>query len=261
MSTSILAVVILGPTALVVAALFIVLWRERTSTREARVALVSGGVVAVWAVTSTALAKQGFFQPPDAQSVPPVGINLAVVLLLLAVCLAVSPSLRSLLSRQENLIRLHLWRFEGVVFLMLMARGQMPALWALPAGIGDILVAATAPWVASHLATARGRRRAIIWNLFGIADLVVAIGLGVMTNPGPTQVFYTTPTAEMVTRFPLALVPTFLVPLAFTLHIVSLWQLLGGNWAHPAVERRTHSRTWTDSPATRGELHGTAVDR
>jgi hypothetical protein len=34
-----------------------------------------------------------------------------------------------------------------------------------------------------------------------------------------------------VTRFPLALVPTFLVPLAFTLHVVSLSQLLGGTWA------------------------------
>jgi hypothetical protein len=30
-----------------------------------------------------------------------------------------------------------------------------------------------------------------------------------------------------MTRFPMALVPTFLVPLAFVLHFVSLWQLLG----------------------------------
>jgi len=143
-----------------------------------------------------------------------------------------------LLSRQANLIRLHLWRFEGVVFLILMVQGQMPALWALPAGIGDILVAATAPWIARQLDTPGGSRRAITWNLFGIADLIVAVGLGIMTNPGPTQVFYTTPTSEMVTRFPLALVPTFLVPLAFILHVISLWQLLGGTWARQSVQRR-----------------------
>jgi len=60
---------------------------------------------------------------------------------------------------------------------------------------------------------------------------VVAMGLGIMTSPGPLQVFQTTPTSELVTHFPLALVPAFLVPLAFMLHVVSLWQLLGGTWA------------------------------
>ena len=52
-----------------------------------------------------------------------------------------------------------------------------------------------------------------------------------MTSPGPAQVFHTTPTSELVTHFPLALVQAFLVPLAWTLHIVSLWQLVGGSWA------------------------------
>jgi len=159
-----------------------------------------------------------------------------VVLLVVAISLAVSPSLRCLLSRQANLIRLHLWRFEGIVFLILMVQGQMPALWALPAGIGDILVAGTATWIAGHLDSPGGSRRAITWNLLGIADLIVAVALGIMTNPGPTQVFYTTPTSEMVTRFPLALVPAFLVPLAFILHVISLWQLLGGTWARKSVQ-------------------------
>jgi hypothetical protein len=107
----------------------------------------------------------------------------------------------------------------------------MPALWALPAGIGDIIVGATAFWVASRVHMADGIRRAIIFNLFGLVDLVVAVGLGVMTSRGPLQVFQTTPTSELATRFPLVLVPTFLVPLAFMLHIVSLWQLFGGRWA------------------------------
>jgi hypothetical protein len=38
----------------------------------------------------------------------------------------------------------------------------------------------------------------------------------------------------MIAHFPLVLVPTFLVPLAFVLHVISLWQLLGGPWVpHP----------------------------
>jgi hypothetical protein len=236
MPVTLLTLVVLGPAAVVVVALFLVLWRERTSTLDARIAIVSGGVLSLWAVVATVLAYRGFFQPQDVESVPSVGINLIAVLSVMFVSLAISTSLRRLLTRQANLIRLHLWRLVGIVFLILMLRGQVPALWALPAGIGDILVAVTAPWVARDVDTPRGRRRAIIWNLFGIADLIVAVGLGIMTSPGPTQVFETAPTSELMTHFPMALVPTFLVPIAFVLHVISLWQLLGAPWVpHPAA--------------------------
>jgi hypothetical protein len=106
----------------------------------------------------------------------------------------------------------------------------MPTLWALPAGVGDVVVGALAPWIARRVETPEGKRRAILFNLFGMADLVVAVGLGIMTSPGPAQFLQTAPTSELATRFPLALVPTFLVPLAFVLHVISLWQLLGGRW-------------------------------
>ena len=230
MSTDLLAALILGLTAAVVIAIFLVLWRERTSSHQSWIALLSGVGLAAWATVTTMLARRGVFQPPDPYSAPPIGFALVLVLLVLAVCLVAAPSLRRLLTNQKNLILLNLWRLVGVVFLVLMANGQMPALWALPAGIGDVIVGATAPWIARHVETPQGRRRAIIFNLFGMADLVVAVGLGIMTSPGPLQIFQTTPTSELATHFPLALVPAFLVPLAFALHVISLWQLLGNSW-------------------------------
>jgi hypothetical protein len=242
MSMTLLAVLILALTAAVVVAIFLVLWRERTSARESRIAVISGVTLTAWAILATLLARRGFFQPPDPTSVPPIGITLALVLFVLAVCLLASPSLRRLFTNQRNLILLNLWRLVGAVFLMLMANGQMPALWALPAGIGDVIVGAMAPWIAGRVDTPQGRRSAIIFNLFGMADLVVAVGLGVMTSPGPAQVFHTTPTSELATRFPLALVPTFLVPLAFVLHVISLSQLLGGRWANQPAASPAWSR-------------------
>ena len=140
-------------------------------------------------------------------------------------CLWRSPTLRGLLRNQKNLIRLNVWRLEGALFLALMFTGQVPALWAIPAGVGDVLIGASAFWVAARLVEPGGRRRAVIFNLLGLLDLVVAIGLGITTNPGPAQIFHTMPSAELLTRFPLALVPGFLVPLAFMVHFVSLWQL------------------------------------
>ena len=231
MSTNLLAVLILALTASVVVAIFLVLWREGTSARDSRGAAVSGIVLAAWATLTAVLARRGFFLQTDPDRLPPVGVTLFLVLVVLAACLLASPSLRRLLTNQRNLILLNLWRLVGVVFLMLMANGQMPALWALPAGIGDVIVGVVAPWIARDVETSQGRRRAIMFNLFGMADLVVAVGLGTMTSPGPTQVFRTTPSSALATQFPLVLVPTFLVPLAFALHVVSLSQLLGGAWA------------------------------
>src|SRR5262249_29878248 len=117
------------------------------------------------------------------------------------------------------------------LFLMLMANGQAPALWALPAGIGDIIVGAAAWWVASRVDTPGGRPLAIAFNWFGLLDLVLPLGVGTAATPGPQRLFVTTPSSVVMTQFPMALVPTFLVPLAFMVHIVSLWQLYRGSWA------------------------------
>jgi hypothetical protein len=231
MSTTVLAVLVVASTAAVVIALFMALWHESDSTRQSYVAFISGIILAVWAVAAATLAHRGYLRPPDAQSVPPIGILIAVVLFGMFLALLFSRSLRSLLANQRNLIWLNVWRLEGILFLILMAEGQMPAFWALPAGIGDIIVGVSAPWVAMAVNTASGRRRAIFFNFFGLLDLIVAVGLGITTNPGRLHVFHTTPTSELITGFPLALVPTFLVPLAFTLHIVSLWQLFSGSWS------------------------------
>ncbi len=233
MSRALLTVLVVVPTWMVVVALFMVMWREHRSAREAGVAIAASIVLSAWAALASTLAARGFFSQPVGGAPPPVGINLVVVLAGLVVALAGSASLRRLLANQRSLILLNVWRLVGAVFLLLMAGGQMPALWALPAGIGDVLIGVTAPWVASKLDDPGGRRRAIIFNLLGLADLVVAVGLGVTTSRGPAQLFHTTPTADLATQFPLALVPTFLVPLAFMLHVVSLWQLLRGSWAKP----------------------------
>jgi hypothetical protein len=243
MSMTLLTPLVLVTTFAVVVALFAVMWLERRSETEARVATVAGVVLAIWAALACVLAARGFFVQPPAPSPPPVGINLLVVLAGLAAVLAASPSLRRLLTNQKNLIRLNLWRLVGIVFLLLAANHQVPALWALPAGIGDVIVGAAAPWVANGIDSPGGRRRAIVFNVFGIADLVVAIGLGTMTAPGPTQVFHTSPTSELLMQFPMALVPTFLVPLAFTLQVVSLWQLIGGSWASDRSRKPALSRS------------------
>jgi hypothetical protein len=232
MSTTLLTVLVIVPTTLVIVALFLVLWRECRTARQSLVAVTTGFVLLVWAIVAGTVAARGYLRPASAESAPPVGLVLAIAFIVMALSLIFSRTLRSLLTNQRYLIWMNVWRLEGIVFLLLMSDGQMPALWALPAGIGDIIVGVAAPWVASHVDTRNGRRLAIIFNLFGLLDLVVAVSLGIMTSPGRLQVFHTTPTSQLVTDFPLALVPTFLVPLAFAVHIVSLIQFSGVRWSN-----------------------------
>jgi hypothetical protein len=127
MSPELLTSVVLVTTAAVVVALFLVMWSQRTSRETSRAAIVAGVALASWAVIASLLALRGAFLQPDEESVPPVGITLFIVLVV-TMAVAASASLRSLLTNQQHLVRLNVWRLVGAVFLLLMFEGQMPAL-------------------------------------------------------------------------------------------------------------------------------------
>jgi hypothetical protein len=114
-----------------------------------------------------------------------------------------------------------------MTFLILYASSLLPGLFALPAGAGDVTVGLLA--LAIGISVSRGRqlrsRTVLRWNLLGIADLVVALATGFLTSPSPLQKFGFDRPNELISVFPLALIPTFLVPLAILLHVISLVQL------------------------------------
>ncbi len=113
-----IAGLIVGPAALVVVALFFVIWREHRSPREAAIAAIGGAVFAAWATLAAVLAARGVFLQPDSTPAPPVGVALLVVIAGLTLSLVSSESLRRLLTNQKNLIRLNVWRLVGLVFLL-----------------------------------------------------------------------------------------------------------------------------------------------
>jgi hypothetical protein len=118
------------------------------------------------------------------------------------------------------LTSLQSWRIVGFTFVLLEAHRLLPALFAWPAGFGDMTVGATAAFVAWKIADAGHRNRFILWQLFGIADLVTAVTLGAtasLISPGGV------PTALM-TVLPLSVIPTFLVPLFMMFHFICIAQ-------------------------------------
>jgi hypothetical protein len=65
---------------------------------------------------------------------------------------------------------------------------------------------------------------ALLYNIAGLGLLVNIIAVSALSLPTPLRVFHNEPDSSLVTRFPLIYLPGLLVPLAYTLHILSLRQ-------------------------------------
>lgn len=185
-------------------------------------------ILSVWFVAVFALGARGaFVQPP---SDPPLGILLGFLgpLLVFAVAYGGSSSFRRfVLSADVGLLTaIQAWRTGGLAFLALSAQGLLPGVFAWPAGLGDIAIGVTAPWVA--LSVFRNRSVAssrwfAVWNLLGVLDLFVAVGIGALSSgflPSLASSITTAPMAQL----PLVLIPAYLVPLFLMMHFVALTQ-------------------------------------
>jgi hypothetical protein len=118
------------------------------------------------------------------------------------------------------------WRWAGFGFLALQAHRVLPGLFAFPAGLGDMAVGVTAPWIVLGLIRDprfAASRRFVIWNILGILDLVVAVSIGAISSGflhGLTGNLTSAPMAQL----PLVLIPAYLVPLFIMLHFTALSQ-------------------------------------
>jgi hypothetical protein len=155
-----------------------------------------------------------------------LGIGVAVAagapMLLFATWFGLSAGFRQfVLSLDPRLLTsLQAGRIVGFTFVLLEAHRLLPALFAWPAGFGDMTVGATAVFVAWKFADAGHRKRFILWQAFGIADLVTAVTLGVTAGLIHPQGVST----GLMTVLPLSLIPTFLVPLYMMFHIICIAQ-------------------------------------
>lgn len=187
------------------------------------------GTVALlgWLAVSWTLAGAGYYSGDAGGSVPWIPVVFLVVLVGLLLVSRVPVVSRALGSSSDvgRLIAPHTIRVLGVVFLIAVAEGALPAAFALPAGLGDIAIGIAAPFVAWRLAKGGGRKTAVWFSVLGLLDLVVALTIGFLTAPGPFQTLESTPTTAALAQLPLALIPTVAVPIAIALHIAALTRL------------------------------------
>ncbi len=195
-----------------------------TRDKSIRFFLITTGVLLAWFSAVFILGKIGFFARN-----PLFAPNMIFGFLILFHFLRMAYHSKTLQTVADAIpttwiVGIQTYRIVGVGFLILYVQQQLPAAFAFPAGIGDILVGVSAPFVAMiyYAKKPYAQKLAIAWNIFGIADVVVAVGVGILGFPRPVQFIPLAPSTEPFSLFPLVIIPLFAVPLATLLHFLSL---------------------------------------
>lgn len=191
--------------------------------RRGSARIVPAMVVAViligWLSTAWILSASGVFASAGIRILLPVILLAAFALIVLMRSKSITAAVD--VAPLWWLVAFQSFRIIGFLFVWLWAGRLLPGSFALPAGIGDTLtgVFAIGTAVALRREVPWARRAAYAVNLFGLADLIVAVSMAAVS------VVASRGGMSPMLSYPLSIVPTFAVPLAAIVHCLSLWQL------------------------------------
>jgi hypothetical protein len=201
---------------------------SQTSQNHSSLTPIVAVVLVVWLALVLLLGTGGAFVRPPGTPPLPLLIGFLGPLCIFFAAFRWSPGFRDyvLAADLRLLTAIQAWRFAGLGFLALYTHGVLPGSFAWPAGLGDIAIGVTAPWVVMALIRRpvfAASKLFVVWNLLGILDLIEAVSNGALSSalavgvPGEVT---TGPMAEL----PLVLIPCFFVPIFIMLHLASLFQ-------------------------------------
>ena len=233
---------IVGAVSLTGAAAFLVgtIAAAYPATLSARLRVIAA--FALWFILIVLASGLDLLDPVKGFGMPALGFAIAVPIVVMAFVATSSGErwARVLAIPMPPLIATHVLRILAVQFLLLWSAGRLTAPFAPFAGWGDIITGVTAlpvAWLVWRKA-AGWRPVAVIWNLFGAADLIDAISLGILSAPGSPLQLFPIPSEATMTTLPWVLIPGYLVPLLFMTHVLMLLQLRA---RAPAADARRHA--------------------
>lgn len=181
-----------------------------------------------WLILLGILATRGFFS--DFSRLPPRLIISLLTPLPFVLLFMRSKNGKQILQniRPEYVIYLQSFRILVEIALWLGVRnGSLPVQMSFEGRNFDILVGLFAFPVGYYCFIKKTWPPvvALLYNIGGLILLLNIVTVTALSLPTPLRVFHNEPDSSLVTTFPFIYLPGLLVPLAYTLHIISLRQL------------------------------------
>lgn len=189
--------------------------------------LIGVGLLAVLAGAAYFIGSTGLVAVDASHPFRPIAYTVIVPVALFFTAYGLSSRLRNFALSQDlrTLTMLQHWRVLGFTFLALYAHDTLPALFAWPAGFGDILIGFTAPFVVARLVRDPAfatSRRFVAFHVLGLLDFMVAVIAAPLASGAFPALVAGSLTSAPMEVWPLNLFPSFFVPLFIIAHGVVL---------------------------------------
>ncbi|TGK32752.1 hypothetical protein EHQ12_12500 [Leptospira gomenensis] len=123
-----------------------------------------------------------------------------------------------------DLCLFQIWRFLPEILIVLLVReGLISDIMTIKGRNFDLWVPVTAPIL--YFLVSRGilsKKWILAWNGMAVLVLGLTVFTGITSAPFPFRILFTNPPNIVVTLFPVCFLPLFMVPLAFTGHILGI---------------------------------------
>jgi hypothetical protein len=186
-------------------------------------------ILVTWIALLTILSTNGFFS--DFSKLPPRPAWAMLIPLPIIILIAFSKTGTQLLQTVPSHWLVFMQSFRIVVeFLLLFAfmAGKLPVQMTFEGRNFDVITGVLALPVGWLIARKKSyaSKLGIAFNIIGIVLLLNILVIAILSMPTPMRYFMNEPSNTLVGQFPFILLPGVLVPIAYTMHIFSLRQLL-----------------------------------
>jgi len=214
---------------LVIAGLNVVLKKTDLPATRRRIVSMTSIVIVLWMIALAVLSAKGFFA--DFSKLPPrpaLAILLPLPLVLLFAFSKRGTQFLQSVPRQWFVLMQSFRIFVEVLLWLAFLAGMLPVQMTFDGWNFDVITGLLALPVGYLLS--KGKKYSsiagIIFNIVGLSLLLNILVIAVLSMPSPFRYFLNEPSNVLVAQFPYIWLPGVLVPLAYSLHIFSLRQLL-----------------------------------
>jgi hypothetical protein len=183
--------------------------------------------IVVWLSIISLLAANQVLS--DFSTMPPKFLVTVAVPLIVILWATFTRSAGEIVSRiqPQHILYLQSFRvFVEILLWMLFIDNLLPFQMTFEGYNFDILAGITGPLMGLVIQRKKSPLLLLIWNIAGLCLLVNIVTIAILSTPVPFRVFMNEPANRIVTQFPIVWLPGLLVPLAYTLHILSIRQAL-----------------------------------